>query len=1075
MVTVILTQIIVLILVTGPVAALGSVVSVSPDPQMPVSRNTKAPVQDENLIPTTVFSNPAAITIADNQAVSVSSNITVAGTSGPISVITLTLNNFTASAGGGDFDILLVGPGGQKFIVWSDAGGLFSPISGATVTLSDAAGSLLPNSGSVVSGTFKPTDYTADASLPAPAPASPYLTPATAGSDTFTSAFGGLSGASVNGTWTLWVADDTASAGTGATIAGGWSLDITTTAAAPTTTTIGSSLNPSLTNQAVTFTSTTTSGSTVNTGTVTFVDNTTSVTLCNNVAVNGSGVATCLAPANTLSERRHTIQATYNGNATFATSNGSIVQTVNFPTSQVANTFTNAGGISMGDLAQSIPYPSNITVSGLSGTISKVTLALNNMTFPQAQDLNFLLVGPGGQTFVFMSDAGGLFNASSGINLTFDDAAGSQLPNSGTLASGTFRPTDYATDADVWPSPAPAGPYNSAAPAGAGTFASVYGGAAPNGTWSLYPVDDAGSGSVGATIGSWSVTFITSGDAATTTTVSGNPNPSTTAQSFLVTANVTSTSTVNAGTVTFRRGATILCATVAVVSGTATCNVAALPQGDYVITGDYNGAPGQFNISSGSYTQMVNSPTVVTGLNYANNGGITIPNAAVANPYPSRIIVSGLGGTITKVTATLNGVNAPTPEDVDFLLVGPGGQKFLMMGDAGGAIALAGVNITLDDAAASQLPDATAITTGTWRPASYAGSDTFPAPAPAAPYNPAAPDGAGTFANVFNGIVPNGTWSLYAVEDAGDALNTTLTGWSLTFTLAPAATTTGVTSNADPSVFGQPVTFTATVSTAGLGTPTGNVQFFDGATPLGSAVALDGSGVATLMTSSLTVGSHTISAQYAGNVAAGFNASTGSLNTNPQTVNQASTTVVITSNQTNPVGTSVPVTFTATVNPVAPGAGTRTGTATFSRNGSPVCSNVPLNGSAQATCTITFTIAGSYNITAVYSGDTNFAASTSPTFVQQAVGPTAAPVNVAGRIISQATGRAVAHARIVMVDQTGQVRVAVTNPFGYFRFTDVPSGVSYVFTVSAKGFQTQSLPRNIDNDVTDMNILLVNE
>jgi hypothetical protein len=209
------------------------------------------------------------------------------------------------------------------------------------------------------------------------------------------------------------------------------------------------------------------------------------------------------------------------------------------------------------------------------------------------------------------------------------------------------------------------------------------------------------------------------------------------------------------------------------------------------------------------------------------------------------------------------------------------------------------------------------------------------------------------------------------------------------FSNLAATTTTSVTSSADPTVFGQSVTFTATVTTAGLGTPTGNVQFFDGPNPIGGPVTLNGSGQAQLTTSTLSVGSHFITADYAGNVPAGFNPSTGSLNTNPQTVNKASTTTGITSNQANPVGTGVFVTFTATVNRVAPSTtGTRTGTVTFLRNGLPICSNVAINASGQATCTINFGGAGNYNITATYSGDTNFNASTtSSPFVQQVVGP----------------------------------------------------------------------------------------
>ncbi|HUR98112.1 MAG TPA: Ig-like domain repeat protein [Pyrinomonadaceae bacterium] len=1071
----------ILSLVSGPVAAVAS--------KTAASEKTKAAdvlhaatVDPAPLIPLTVFSNATAISVPDNTAASAQSNITVSGLAGPISSLTVTLTGVNASGNAfmDDLDMLLVGPGGQKFLFLSDVGGFFQNSNGTiNLTLSDAAAAFAPNTGQLSSGTYKPTNHEAagDVFNP-PAPAAPYLTAGPAGAGaTFTSAFGGLSGASVNGVWSLFIEDDASSAGTQATISGGWSLDIVTTPAAlATTTSIVSSANPSFRNQAVTFTSTTTSTSPVNTGVVNFVDTTTATTLCANVAVNASGVATCTAAANSLTERSHVIQATYVANATFSTSNSSLTQTVNCPVTQVGNTFTNGCGISIPDAgaATSIPYPSNIVVSGLSGSISKVTLTLTNVNFPSTNDHNFLLVGPNGDKYVFWSDVGGAV-ATTGQTITLDDAAASQLPNSGSVATGTYRPADYAVDSETWPAPAPAGPYPSAPPAGSATFASVFGGDNPLGTWSLYPTDDTGTANA-SSIGGWSLTFTTTGDAATTTVLTSSPNPSNVNQAVTFTATVTSGVTpVTVGTVTFRRGATILCSAVPLNgSGVATCSPAASTfntEGSFVITADYNGSPGAFNISSGNVTQEVNSPTVVTCTNFANNGGITIPNSSVGNPYPSRIIVSALGGTISKVTLSMTGINAPNPDHADFLLVGPGGQKFLFMGDAGGTTAVSGVNITLDDAAATALPDNGPLVSGTFRPSSYTSdSDIFPAPAPAGPYNPAAPDGTGTFANVFNGISPNGTWSLYAVEDTGDALNTTLTGWSLTFTLAAAATTTTVTSNVDPSVFGQPVTFTATVSTAGMGTPTGSVQFLDGVTLVGGPVALNASGVATLTTSTLSVGNHAITASYGGASAActgTFNASVGSLPTNPQTVNQASTTTGITSNQSNPVGTGVPVTFTATVSPVAPGAGTRTGSVTFFRDGDPVCPSRALNGSAQATCTITFTIAGNYNITAQYSGDTNFASSSSNTFVQQAVGPTAANTNVSGRVLD-GDGRGVSGARVSMQSQAGEIVWAVTNPFGYYRFVNLAVGQSYIVTAEHKRYSFAPRTINLNDELTGL-------
>jgi hypothetical protein len=87
----------------------------------------------------------------------------------------------------------------------------------------------------------------------------------------------------------------------------------------------------------------------------------------------------------------------------------------------------------------------------------------------------------------------------------------------------------------------------------------------------------------------------------------------------------------------------------------------------------------------------------------------------------------------------------------------------------------------------------------------------------------------------------------------------------------PETTGTTVTSSVNPSDTGQPVTFTATVTASGGGTPTGSVTFLDLGTPLGT-VPLDSNGQATLTTSSLSAGTHSITAVYLG--APGFENST---------------------------------------------------------------------------------------------------------------------------------------------------------------------------------------------------------
>ena len=187
-----------------------------------------------------------------------------------------------------------------------------------------------------------------------------------------------------------------------------------------------------------------------------------------------------------------------------------------------------------------------------------------------------------------------------------------------------------------------------------------------------------------------------------------------------------------------------------------------------------------------------------------------------------------------------------------------------------------------------------------------------------------------------------------------------------------------MTSSANPSKFGQSVTFTATVSVVapGTGTPAGSVEFFDGATSLGTST-LNGSGQASFAASTLTVGTHSITAKYLGN--SNYNESTSSaLN---QEVQKADTTTSVASSA-NPSKFGQSVTFSATVSVVAPGAGTPAGSLEFF-DGATSLGTSTLNGSGQATFTTSTLTVATHSITAKYLGNGNYNESTSSALNQE--------------------------------------------------------------------------------------------
>jgi Big-like domain-containing protein len=211
---------------------------------------------------------------------------------------------------------------------------------------------------------------------------------------------------------------------------------------------------------------------------------------------------------------------------------------------------------------------------------------------------------------------------------------------------------------------------------------------------------------------------------------------------------------------------------------------------------------------------------------------------------------------------------------------------------------------------------------------------------------------------------------------AGDSTNK-LSQNTGNLVVSQSSTTTTLTSSANPSATGAPVTFTATVAAVspGSGTPTGTVTFKDGATIIGSPATLT-AGVATVSTSTLTASGspHSITAVYSGDT--NFTTSTSSVLS--QVVNQATTTRLALTSGTTPSAFGQSLTFTATVAPTA-GTGTPTGTVNFfdGTSTTPIGTETLSSGAATFS-TSSLTVSGSpHSITAVYAGAGTFAGSTS--------------------------------------------------------------------------------------------------
>jgi hypothetical protein len=467
---------------------------------------------------------------------------------------------------------------------------------------------------------------------------------------------------------------------------------------------------------------------------------------------------------------------------------------------------------------------------------------------------------------------------------------------------------------------------------------------------------------------------------ASTAMVTSSANPSIAGKPVTLMVTVTGTSGTPTGSVTLKDGAAIL-APLSLAGGSASYPTSTLAVGTHPITAVYSGDANNAATTSRVFSQVVNQATTTTVAGASANPvtagkAVNLTAAVTGNGGTPTGTVRFYSGATLLGTATLNAGGSATLS-TSGLGVGADSITAIYLGDTNDAgstsapYALSVLQATSSVTLSSNLNPVTVL-----RPVTFTAKVTGTGGTPTGqvifsdggtPLGTVSLNGSGA-ASFPTANLAVGQHSITAAYQ-GDA-NDGKASNSLTETIQQASPSVVINSSVNPSTVGATVALTTTLNGA-AGAPTGNVVFQDGGTTIGT-VGVGANGRATLSISTLTLGQHPITASYSGdtNNAAG----TGTLT---QTVQDTTATTLVSSK--NPSIGGTPVTFTATVTVAS--HGTLTGTVTF-RNGGAALNTVSLNGAGVASYTTSTLPVGADSITAVYSGGTLDATSTSAPLTQ---------------------------------------------------------------------------------------------
>ncbi len=762
---------------------------------------------------------------------------------------------------------------------------------------------------------------------------------------------------------------------------------------ASTTTTIGSSANPSAFDQTVTFTATVQppTGTTA-TGTVTFIDGSTSL---------GSGALSSNSAQLTVSALTvgtHAITAVYAGNA-------SLTGSTSVALSQVVNgavtTTSVAFSANPSAFGQSVTLSATIqtafggnptgTVTFLDGSTSLGTVTVSSNAAQLS--LSSLPVGSHSITAKYSGDNNFTANTSTAVTQTVNQATTT------TTVASNLNPSAFGQSVTFSVSVQP-----SAVGTPTGTVTLM------DGTTSLANGTLSGGGSAqiafgGLSAGSHSITAVYGGDtnfiaststvlvetvnaAATTTTISSSANPSAFDQTVSFTAVVQPpTGTTTTGSVTFMDGSTSL-GSVALSANSARLTVSALTVGTHAITAVYAGNANLSASTSAALSQVVNGASTTTAVTSSAN-----PSTFGQSVTLSATIQTAFGGSATGTVTFLDGTTslgtgAVSSNSAQLSLSGLSAGLHSITAKYNGDANFSGSTSAALTQTVNQASTATSIASGlnpsafgqsvmltaTVQPPSgttASGTVTF--------LDGATSLGTATFSNSSAQLAISGlslgTHSVTASYGGNANLSGSVSS-VLTQTVNQAATATAISSSANPSTFGQAVTFTATVQPAAGGVPTGTVTFFDGAAQIGSGSLSGGVAQFTAAGGALATGTHSITARYSGD--SNFMSSTSA--SLAETASAAPTSTLLTTSS-NPSITAHAVTFTATVSSSV--AGTQSGTVSFYLDGSTTPARSAALSAGAAQFSTSSLGVGNHTVVATFaSSNSNFQGSSSATLTQ---------------------------------------------------------------------------------------------